>query len=43
MIGAPPQYGKIGLSATGTSHAEADAMYARALEIPDVETGARGA
>ena len=40
---SPPPYGKIGLSATGTSHAEADAMYARALEIPDVETGARGA
>jgi hypothetical protein len=40
MIGALSQYGKIGLTAIGNSHAEADAMYARALAILDRETGA---
>jgi hypothetical protein len=40
MIGALSQYGKIGLTAIGNSHAEADAMYERALAILDRETGA---
>jgi hypothetical protein len=40
MIGALSQFGKIGLTAIGNSHAEADAMYARALAILDRETGA---
>jgi hypothetical protein len=43
MIGALSQYGKIGLTAIGNSHAEADTMYARALEILDAEAGAGGA
>jgi hypothetical protein len=37
MIGALSQYGKIGLTAIGNSHAEADAMYERALAILDRE------
>jgi hypothetical protein len=40
MIGALSQYGKLGLTAIGNSHAEADAAYGRALEILDVETRA---
>jgi len=37
MIGALSQYGKVGLTAIGNSHAEADAMYDRTLEILDRE------
>lgn len=39
MIGALSQYGKIGLTAIGNSHAEAEAIYERALDILDRETG----
>jgi hypothetical protein len=38
MIGALSQYGKLGLTAIGSSHAEADAIYARALDVLDRET-----
>jgi hypothetical protein len=37
MIGALSQYGKVGLTAIGNSHAEADAMHDRTLEILDRE------
>jgi hypothetical protein len=43
MIGALSQYGKLGLTAIGNSHAEADAAYGKALEILDLETVAGGA
>jgi len=43
LIGALSQYGKLGLTAIGNSHAEADAAYQRALEVLDLETGAVGA
>jgi len=39
MIGALSQYGKIGLTAIGNSHDEADAIYSRTLSIFDRETG----
>jgi PGM1 C-terminal domain len=42
LIGALSQYGKLGLTAIGNSHAEADSTYGRALEILDLETGAGG-
>ena len=42
MIGALSQYGKIGLTAIGNSHQEADAIYARTLSILDRETGLPG-
>ncbi len=38
MIGAVSQYGKLGLTAIGNSHAEADALYQRALEVLEAET-----
>ena len=38
MIGALSQYGKLGLTAIGNSHEEADAIYARALAVLDRET-----
>jgi hypothetical protein len=38
MLGALSQYGKVGLTAIGNSHAEADAAYGRALEILDRES-----
>jgi len=38
MIGALSQYGKLGLTAIGNSHAEADAIYAQTLDILDRET-----
>ena len=38
MIGALSQYGKVGLTAIGNSHAQADAMHDRTLEILDRET-----
>lgn len=43
MIGALSQYGKLGLTAIGNSHAEADAMCARALAVLDLESRAAGA
>lgn len=43
MIGALSQYGKLGLTAIGNSHDEADAIYAKALDILDLETRAAGA
>ncbi len=39
MIGAISQYGKVGLTAIGNSRAEAEAIYAAALEALDRETG----
>jgi hypothetical protein len=39
MVGGLSQFGKIGLTAFGNSHAEADEAYARALRILDRETG----
>jgi PGM1 C-terminal domain len=39
MIGALSQYGKLGLTAIGNSHVEADAIYARTLDLLDRETG----
>jgi hypothetical protein len=38
MIGALSQYGKLGLTAIGNSHEEADALYQRALEVLEAET-----
>lgn len=38
MIGALSQYGKVGLTAIGNSHAEADEICTRALDILDRET-----
>ncbi|HEY6928989.1 MAG TPA: peptide ligase PGM1-related protein [Thermoanaerobaculia bacterium] len=38
MIGAISQYGKLGLTAIGNSHAEADAIYVRTLATLDRET-----
>jgi hypothetical protein len=40
LIGALSQYGKLGLTAIGNSHAEANSTYGRALEVLDLETGA---
>jgi hypothetical protein len=39
MIGALSQYGKVGLTAIANSREEADAIYARALEALDRESG----
>lgn len=39
MVGALSQFGKLGLTAFGNSHAEANVAYARALGILDRETG----
>lgn len=38
MIGALSQYGKVGLTAIGNSHAEADAIYAHTLAVLEAET-----
>lgn len=38
LIGALSQYGKLGLTAIGNSHAEADALYRRTLEVLAAET-----
>ncbi len=38
MIGALSQYGKLGLTAIGNSHEEADALCQRALEVLEAET-----
>jgi hypothetical protein len=39
MIGALSQHGKLGVTAIGGSPEEADAIYARAVEVLDLETG----
>jgi hypothetical protein len=39
MIGALSQYGKLGLTGIGNSHAEADTLYERALAVLEAETG----
>lgn len=39
LIGAVSQYGKLGLTAIGNSHEEADALYERTLEALERETG----
>jgi hypothetical protein len=38
MIGAMSQYGKLGLTAIGNSHEEADVLYQRALGVLEAET-----
>ena len=38
MMGALSQYGKLGVTAIGNSHAEADRLYARALDVLEAET-----
>ena len=38
MIGAVSQYGKLGLTVIGNSHAEVDALYTQALEVLEGET-----
>jgi len=38
LIGALSRYGKLGLTAIGNSHEEADALYARTLEVLEAET-----
>lgn len=40
MIGALSQFGKVGLTSIGNSHAEADAIHSRAIAVLDRETGA---
>jgi pheganomycin biosynthesis PGM1-like protein len=42
MMGALSQYGKAGLTAFGNSHAEADALLARAVDMLDRETAFPG-
>jgi hypothetical protein len=39
LIGAVSQYGKLGLTAVGNSHAEVDELYHRTLAVLDQETG----
>lgn len=41
MIGAVSQYGKLGLTVIGNSHAEVNELYAKALEVLERETGYR--
>ena len=38
LIGAVSEFGKLGLTAIGNSHAEADALYYKTLEVLDRET-----
>jgi hypothetical protein len=38
MIGALSQYGKVGLTAIGSSREQADAIYANAISVLDRET-----
>lgn len=38
MIGAVSQFGKLGLTAIGNSHAQADEIFAQALSVLDAET-----
>lgn len=38
MIGALSQHGKVGLTAIGNSHAEADALYQQAIAVLEAET-----
>lgn len=38
LIGALSEYGKLGLTAIGNSHEEADALYHRTLEVLEAET-----
>jgi hypothetical protein len=39
LIGAVSQYGKLGLTAVGNSHAEVDELYQRTLSVLEAETG----
>jgi hypothetical protein len=38
MIGPLSRYGKVGLTAIGNSHAEADALYQQAIAVLEAET-----
>ncbi len=38
MIGALSEYGKLGLTAIGNSHSDADALYQKALQVLEAET-----